>query len=427
MNRIILRFLIVAEALLLLMIISCDNEIRPPAVGKPVISEITVKGAIVESKIIWDGGSPITEYGFCWNSTGNPTIDDFHTQASESEGKFSCILDTLKEGTRYYIRSYAKNREDLSYGLIASFITKAFKKPVVSYYGIHGVTHNALFCHLGFIEDNTGNIISRGFFWSTSANPTINDQKVDLGSGSGTVNCTIEGLQPGTVYYLRAYATNAAGTTYGGNLVGRTFDGFMTDIEGHVYYTVSLGNQEWMNRNLETSFYTNGDRIATTGTQTVNIEMEDKPAYQWAFLGHDDHPELLDDDGRLYTWYTATETRKICPTGWHLPSLDEWNELFNHLGADTLTSRDLQQCYNYFWDHPLNPGKEGSFWVQLAGFRLASGQFQYASYYGTYWWSSTEVSQGNADAAYCGPLDIDKVSLAERNKKSGLSVRCLKD
>ena len=149
-----LLILKVAEALLLLLIISCEKEVSPPAVGKPVISEITVKGAIVESKIIWDGGSRITECGFCWNTTGNPTIEDFHTQANELEGKFFCILDTLKEGTWYYIRSYARNREDLSYGLMANFLTKAFKKPVLSYYNIHGVTHNALFCSLGTIDDN---------------------------------------------------------------------------------------------------------------------------------------------------------------------------------------------------------------------------------------------------------------------------------
>jgi len=427
MNRIISRIHIVTEALLLLLLISCEKEIRPPAVGKPVISEITVKGAVIESKIIWDGGSPITECGFCWNTTGNPSTEDYHTQAGESEGKFSCRLDTLKEGTRYYIRSYARNREDLSYGLEAYFRTEAFKKPTAISGGIHGIIHNALFCTLGYIEDSTGNIISKGFCWSTSINPTVNDQKVDLGNGSAATHCTIEGLQPGTVYYIRAYATNIVGTSYGGNQVARTFDGSMTDIEGHIYLTVRLGNQEWMNRNLETCYYSNGDRIATTGTQTVNIEMEDQPAYQWAYLGHDDHPELLDDFGRLYTWYTAIDSRKICPSGWHLPTLDEWNELFNHLGGDTLTSSDLRWCFNYSWSNPLNPGKEGSFWAWLAGFRLATGQYQSGSFYGTYWWSTTEASTVNAYAAYCGPLDIDKVSTAERNKKFGLSVRCLKD
>ena len=150
--------------------------------------------------------------------------------------------------------------------------------------------------------------------WSTSKNPTINDPKLDLGPDFGKLGCIIEGLTPGTVYYLRAYATNVVGTTYGENKGIRTFDGFTTDFEGHVYSTVRLGNQEWMSRNLETSYFSNGDKINTTGTPTLNTGQEDKPLYQWPFLGYDDHPELLDDYGRLYTWYAATDSRKICPS-----------------------------------------------------------------------------------------------------------------
>ena len=56
-------------------------------------------------------------------------------------------------------------------------------------------------------------------------------------------------------------------------------------MKGHVYSTVRLGNQEWMNRNLETVYFSNGDRISTTGTPTLNTEQEVKPLYQWAFLG----------------------------------------------------------------------------------------------------------------------------------------------
>ena len=76
----------------------------------------------------------------------------------------------------------------------------------------------------------------------------------------------------------------------------------------------------------------------------------------------------------------------------------------------------------------LNTGAtEGSFNAQLAGFREVTGQFQYGSNYGTYWWSATEASPGNVYTIYCGPLDFYKVTPAEKNKKFGYSVRCVKD
>ena len=429
MNGIIFLEVIIAKALILLLMVSCEKEIAPPAVGKPVISKISVNGAIAESQIIWDGGSHITECGFCWNTSGNPTIDDFHVETYEAEGKFSGKLETLEEGTKYYIRSYARNRKALNYGLVTTFATVAYKLPDVFSPYIVNVTHNTVICSGGRINsDNSYNIIAKGICWSTSVNPTTDDPKVELGSGFGDIGSKIEGLMSGTVYYFRAYATNVVGTTYGGNLVAKTFDGYMTDYEGHVYSTVRLGNQEWMNRNLETNYFSNGDRIFTTGIPTQNIEQEDKPLYQWAFLGHEDHPELLDDDGRLYTWYTATDNRKICPAGWHLPALHEWNELISHLGSDALTSRDFQRCFNYYWNSPLNTGTtEGSFNAQLAGFREASGQFQYGSRYGTYWWSASEASSENSYTIYCGPSDIDKVYPFEKNRKDGYSVRCVKN
>lgn len=275
---------------------------------------------------------------------------------------------------------------------------------------INGVTHNAISCGNGEIYDNTGNIISKGVYWSTSFDPIIDGRKIDLGSGSGTIGCTIEGLQPGTVYYLRSYATNIVGTSYGGTKSAKTLDGCMTDIEGHIYYTVNLGNQEWMLRNLETSTFSNGDRIGTTRINTQNIEQEENPEYQWAFMDDERYAEHLYDHGRLYTWYTVTDSRKICPEGWHLPTNDEWNELITYLGDNAVTLR-----FKYI------------FLVQLVGYRDYTGQFQYGSNYGTYWWSATAGSTGNGYAAYCRPSDIERLSLTERDKKIGFSVRCVKD
>jgi uncharacterized protein (TIGR02145 family) len=420
---------IITEVLILLFMTSCTYYIDPPYTSSTWVSDITAMSATAESRIIWDGGSDLRECGFCWNTSGYPTKADFWCEANMENERFSVRLENLSGGTKYYVRSYAKNKAGLFYGEVKSFTTIAYKLPSVSAPWVFFVSHNsAMFSGGGVSYDNTYNILSKGICWSTSINPTINDPKLDLGAGFGDLGGIIEGLTPGTVYYLRAYATNVVGTTYGENKVIRTFDGFTTDFEGHVYSTVRLGKQEWINRNLETAYFSNGDRISTTGTPTVNIEQEVRPLYQWPFQGYDDHPELLDDYGRLYTWYTATDSRKICPTGWHLPSIDEWDELLVHMGGDAATYGILSSSSNYYWGSPLYAGAtEGSFLAQLAGFRTVNGQFQYGSNYGTYWWSSTEISSENVYSIYCGKSAVEKVVKLENSKKNGFSVRCVKD
>lgn len=403
---------------------SCDYDIKPPYTSSTWISDIGTMGATAKSRIIWDGGSVIKECGFCWNTSGYPTKDDFYIEANEVSERISAKLKDLTDGTKYYVRSYAINKAGVFYGEVKNFTTIAFKLPSVSTPYVSGVTHNtASFTGGGISSDNSYNIISKGICWSTSKNPTLNDQTVDLGSGFGGLGCTIEGLTPGTVYYIRAYATNVVGTTYGGNQVIRTYDGSVTDYDGHIYSTVSLGNQEWMTRNLKTKHFSNGDPIETTYPVTLNTEQQDKPIYQWVVSGQED----LGYYERLYTWYTATDSRKLCPAGWHLPSINEWNELLVHLGGDKLTSRDFRWSFNYYWDSFLNAGAtEGSFGAELVGYRTASGQIQY-SRYGTYWWSGTEASSANVYVIYCGQADFEKVIQIEKEKKNGFSVRCVKD
>jgi uncharacterized protein (TIGR02145 family) len=429
MNRMATPAGIWTVVLIVLLLTSCDYYIKPPYPSYTTITGITALEATAKSRIIWDGGSDLKECGFCWNTTGYPSKADSYAIAELANEIFSSKIENLSGGTKYYIRSYAENKAGIFYGDVVNFITTAYKLPVVSTPWVSDVTHNSVATSGGGINyDNSYNVFSKGVCWSTSKNPTTADQKADLGSGFGGLGCNIEGLTPATVYYLRAYATNVVGTAYGETRVIRTFDGYTTDYEGHVYSTVRLGDQEWMNRNLETRYFSNGDMINTTGTATTNTEQEDKPVYQWAYQYHEDHPELLDSEGRLYTWYTATDSRKICPAGWRLPSIDEWNKLLTHLGGDTLTLRDIRWSFNYYWDSMLNAGAtEGSFGVQLVGFRAANGQFQYGSNYGTFWWSATEASSGNGYSIYCGKSDFEKLIRTESNKKNGYSIRCVKD
>src|SRR5512133_920538 len=88
----------------------------------------------------------------------------------------------------------------------------------------------------------------------------------------------------------------------------------VTDIDGNVYQTVTIGTQKWMKENLKTTKYNNGDAIVTTNPATKDISGESTPKYQWAYAGNDSNVNTY---SRLYTWHTATDTRKVCPTGWH--------------------------------------------------------------------------------------------------------------
>jgi len=427
MKRILTPAVITTGILIVLLMTTCEYDIRPPCTGKTLISYVTTTEATVESQIIWDGGANVKELGFCWNTSGHPTKADFYLEAEEVTEIFSVRLKELSEGSKYYVRSYAINRVGTYYSEVEVFTTQTNKLPSVNTPRVTFVSHITVELSGGGITDNTYDIFSKGICWSTSRSPTIDDPKVDLGSGFGWLSCRIEGLTPGTVYYLRAYATNVLGIAYGGNRVIRTFDGYITDYEGHVYSTVRLGNQEWMTRNLQTIYFSNGDKIKTTYPPTLNTEQEDKPVYQWMHNGYGGF-QTQDPSGRLYTWYAVADSRNLCPTGWHVPSIDEWNELLNHLGGDTLTTRDFTWCNNYHWDSPSNTSAtEGSFHAQLVGFRDVTGEFHHASRYGTYWWSATEVSSANGYAIHCGKDDFDRINQTNRNKKSGFTVRCVKD
>jgi uncharacterized protein (TIGR02145 family) len=427
MNRILKPGMIVTEVLLFFLMTSCDDDIRPPRTSNTLISYISPTEAVVRSQIMWDGGAKIIECGFCWNTSGGPKKADSYIVADEISEKFSGKLKDLSPGTKYFVRSYAINKAGMYYGEEKIFTTEVNKLPSVNPPYITLVTHNKVYCSGGGIEDNTYNILAKGICWSTSRNPTTDDQKVDLENDFGSYFCSIEDLDPGTVYYIRAYATNIMGTSYGINRVIRTYDGYTTDYEGHVYSTVRLGNQEWMNRNLETRYFSNGDKINTTDPPTLNIEPDDNPVYQWAYAYSEETLHLIESYGRAYTWYTANDSRKLCPVGWHLPSLNEWNELLTHMGGDELTYRDFRSFSNYQWDSWLNTGaSEGSFQAQMAGFRDINGQYMNGNY-GTFWWCATEATSANGNAVYCGTADNGIVKPTEKNKKYGYSVRCVKD
>jgi uncharacterized protein (TIGR02145 family) len=275
-------------------------------------------------------------------------------------------------------------------------------------------------------SDGGATITARGVCWSTAANPTIADSITIDGEGIGAYTSTLIGLLPDTTYYVRAYATNAAGTAYGGEFRFRTFnDNPVSDIDGNIYNTVKIGSQLWMAENLKTTKYKDGEIIPIVSDASAWASLS-TPGYCWY---NNDETANKATYGALYNWY-AMNTSKLCPTDWHIPSDTEWKTLEIYLGmtptdADLTGYRGTDQGTmlknTNGWLNNGNGTNIKNFSALPGGFRDYMGKFVVMGYSG-YWWSST----GNAwfrSMSYSN----SRVFRSFYDKPDGFSVRCLKD
>lgn len=183
-------------------------------------SLITANSASSGGNIIADGGTPVWQRGICWSTEALPTIADAHTTSDAGTGDFVQVLTGLTGNTNYYIRAYAINSAGIAYGDVQQFVTAP---PVLATLTTNTVTsgpQGTTAISGGKILSNGGAVISdRGLVWSTlkGFDPEASATNRLNTSGSADFQMTMTGLLPGTVYYVRAYATNSAGIAYAAN------------------------------------------------------------------------------------------------------------------------------------------------------------------------------------------------------------------
>jgi hypothetical protein len=172
-------------------------------------------------------------------------------------------------------------------------------------------------------------VTARGVCWSTSSSPTISGAHTTDGSGNGTFTSSITGLSPNTIYYLRAYATNSVGTAYGNQLTFSTTNetGTVSDRDGNTYVTVRIGNQWWMAENLKTTRYNDNTEIPNVTDDDIWKDLI-TPAYCCIFNDPATYKNIC---GAIYNWY-AINTGKLCPSGWHVSTDNDWKTLEMYLG-----------------------------------------------------------------------------------------------
>lgn len=182
------------------------------------VTSITPTSAVSGGEITYDGGKTITAYGVCWATKDAPTISDNKTEDGDGVGKFTSNITNLEPGTTYYVRAYAVNANGTFYGEAKMFSTGKVV-PTVTTASMKDVTFEDAYSG-GTVTYNGGDVITAvGVCWGTEENPDLTGLHTeDEMAADGSFVSHIEGLQADMTYYVRAYATNSIGTSYGAQI-----------------------------------------------------------------------------------------------------------------------------------------------------------------------------------------------------------------
>ena len=376
------------------------------------ITNITATSVDCFGNVTADGGAVVTERGFCWNTSANPTILNSKMQNGSGLGAYSNTIINLSPNTTYNIRAYATNSVGTAYGEERSFTTFP-KLPTVTTGEVTKITTISAACLGNVIAEGITAVTARGICWNTSGNPTLADFITTEGTGLGTFTSYLTSLSPNTTYYVRAYAANDEGTAYGVQESFKTYDESYTDSrDGKVYEGITIGHQVWMAENLA---YLPVISPPKAGSYVIPLY------YVYGYYGTNVVEAKATDEyctyGVLYNWNAAM---LACPEGWHLPNDDEWtiletylaNNGYNYDGTIGAKYDKDEGCFNEWkkiaksmasasgWSLSDVPGSVGNtdypeyrnksgFSGLPGGFRHSNGEFDNIGSYG-YWWSSSE-------------------------------------
>jgi hypothetical protein len=218
LRRVLLSTFVLSVALLAF---NCSKNNTDPVIPKlntTVATNITQISASSGGTIVGNGGSTITANGICWATSSNPTISDSKTSDATGGDSFSSSMTGLTPNTKYYVRAYATNKIGTAYGNEITFTTVAIGAPVLTSSEAILITTTSAKTGGQITSDGGSTVTARGVCWSLTTGPTIADSKTTDGTGTGSFASLLSGLTPGTKYYVRAYATNSAGTSYGNEI-----------------------------------------------------------------------------------------------------------------------------------------------------------------------------------------------------------------
>jgi len=378
------------------------------------IYELAHRSAVSGGFSINDGGAEITARGVCWNTSANPTILNNLTNDGTGSQDYASDITGLNPSTTYHIRSYATNSIGTSYGNELVFTTLGLSLPSLTTASVNLIFNTTAISGGNVTDDGGSSISAKGVCWNTSTNPTLLNGFTNNGSGIGNYISNMAGLVPNTTYYVRAYATNSIGTSYGNELSFTT-----TNFISLPY--VSICSQVWSSQNLNVTTYRNGDPIPQV---TDSIQWLNLTSGAWCWYNNDSATYAF-TYGKLYNWYAVNDPRGLAPAGWNIPTDAEWSTLETCLGGSSVAGGKMKTTGTSHWIGGFPSTNSSGFSGLPGGGRASYSTFEYIRFVGS-WWSS---SQDNTSTAWSRFLFFNDGSVGRYSgdKTAGFSVRCISD
>ena len=390
-------------------------EVTLPTVTTNNVTNITTNSAVCGGNVTDDGNGTVTARGICWSETHNPTINNIYSEETNNgtgTGSFTSQLTNLKDNTTYYVRAYATNEKGTNYGEEKSFKTVEVTLPTVTTKDVTNITTNSAICGGNVTDDGNGTVTARGICWSTSQNPTTDDNKTENGSGTGTYTSNLTNLTENTTYYVRAYATNEKGTSYGEERSFKTKSSTGI-INGHDWVDLGLpSGLKWATCNVGADSPEDYGNYYAWGETTTKAEYTSGNSLTYGLsISELQSQGIIDGDYNLTPSHDAA-TANWGGT-WRLPTKAEMEELKNNCTWE-LTVQGGKNLYKV-----TGPNGNNIF-LPAAGYRYWS-LLNYAGEYGFYW-SSTPY-ESNSGSAYYLSFDSSSQSVNWLSRDDGLSVR----
>lgn len=203
----------------------------------------------------------------------------------------------------------------------------------------------------------------------------------------------------------------------------------MTDIEGNVYKTITIGTQTWMAENLKTTLLNDSSSILENCSHIITA-MNDSGYVNVLTTGYCWYDNISDTTrnhfGALYNFY-AVNTGKLCPAGWHVPGETEWNIMIDFLGGKNIAGGKLKHAGQRYWDNPNKGASNETGFNSLPGGKRYSSRNTFSGIRQSgYWWTNTSKNSWIAVAKSMSYHNTEVLNY-DFLMTTACSVRCIKD